>query len=274
MAPLWTASELGLCVLDGDLMGRAYPELGMITPNIYGEAPTPCSMGDDKGVMFILYEMVNNDSKKAEQWLRKNITELGCDGGIASPLTKTQVSKYMIRNTLSHVWRLGRAILQARRVKRNPLPIIEKENGRLIFIGKIVSLYRLTQDGYNKGKAKISGLEQFINSTMDIEFQNENLVAWFYGDNKPEDKVVVATVPDIISVVDTESYQPFLVEDLKFGLRASVLVLPASPLMRTEQALKIIGPKGFGYDVDYKPVGDYVQPRSVIDEYSNKYSRL
>jgi len=45
---------------------------------------------------------------------------------------------------------------------------------------------------------------------------------------------------------------PLQTEDLRYGLRVAVLGLPCAPLLRTEQALAVVGPQAFGYhDVTY-----------------------
>jgi len=38
------------------------------------------------------------------------------------------------------------------------------------------------------------------------------------------------------------------------AVRVAVLALPAHPLLRTPEALAVVGPRAFGYDVDYVPL--------------------
>ena len=90
-----------------------------------------------------------------------------------------------------------------------------------------------------------------------MDIQNENLIARLYSEGSDEGRVE-AVVPDLISVVDIESCKPILCEDLKYGLRVSVIVLPCSPIISTPQALKVCGPAAFGYlDVKYTPLGGH-----------------
>ena len=49
MEPMLTAAQAGLPVVDGDGMGRAFPEMQMITWSIYGQRSTPAAMADEKG---------------------------------------------------------------------------------------------------------------------------------------------------------------------------------------------------------------------------------
>ena len=76
---------------------------------------------------------------------------------------------------------------------------------------------------------------------------------------------MLAVVPDLICIVDRERYQPLLTEDLRYGLRVAVVLIPSAPKMNTEQALKFVGPKAFGYEnVEYKPIGGYKDQKSEV----------
>ncbi len=78
-----------------------------------------------------------------------------------------------------------------------------------------------------------------------IDFQNENLLATTEGGG------VLATTPDLIVIMETESGLPVQTEDLRYGLRVSVVLLPAPDLLKTEEAIRVVGPRAFGYDMDY-----------------------
>jgi DUF917 family protein len=52
--------------------------------------------------------------------------------------------------------------------------------------------------------------------------------------------------------------QPLQTEELRYGLRIAVVGLPAHPLLRSPEALAVVGPGAFGYaDVEYLPLGAY-----------------
>jgi uncharacterized protein len=55
-------------------------------------------------------------------------------------------------------------------------------------------------------------------------------------------------------MVDLESGEAITTEVLRYGLRVAVLGLPCHDLMRTPEALKVFGPRAFGYDVDFRPL--------------------
>ena len=69
---------------------------------------------------------------------------------------------------------------------------------------------------------------------------------------------VVATVPDFISIVDGDKAEVITTEENRYGLRLSVILLPAMPCMCTEKTLAVFGPQSFGYEgVVYKPFTDF-----------------
>ncbi len=77
---------------------------------------------------------------------------------------------------------------------------------------------------------------------------------------------VLACVPDLISVVETDTGEPIPTEEVRYGLRVSVLGIPASPMLTTPEALSVVGPQAFGYpeeDVTFTPIGDYIIHKPV-----------
>jgi uncharacterized protein len=68
------------------------------------------------------------------------------------------------------------------------------------------------------------------------------------------DEQVVLTVPDLIAAVETETGTPITTEVLRPGLRASILGFASSPLYHTAEALAVVGPGAFGYDLPFVPL--------------------
>lgn len=48
---------MGLPMVDADGMGRAYPEVQMISFLIYGQNLCPCSLADEKGNRLLIMEV-------------------------------------------------------------------------------------------------------------------------------------------------------------------------------------------------------------------------
>lgn len=105
-----------------------------------------------------------------------------------------------------------------------------------------------------------------------IPFQNEFLYAAYLND--PEDiddaskQDVICTVPDLISILGQDG-EAICSQELRYGLRVRVLGMPAHPLWTgDERGLRVGGPRAFGLDMDWKSIGEYQTPRSVIDDFN------
>ncbi|HLB48270.1 MAG TPA: DUF917 domain-containing protein [Anaerolineales bacterium] len=257
--PMIAAALADLPMVDVDGMGRAFPELQMNTFFIYGLKPWPGALCDEKGNTVVFTDV------QSPLWLEKlaraGTVAMGCTAAFAlPPITGQQVNAWGVKYTVSQVWRLGRTVIEARAEKRDPVAaILAHEHGKLLFKGKIVDVARWTTGGFARGRLEIEGFDTHQKQTLQIEFQNENLIA-----RAAERGDVIATVPDLICIVDSETGRPISTEETRYGLRVSVLGLPATPLFRTPEALAVIGPRAFGYDVDYQPLGEYVMPEPVV----------
>lgn len=126
----------------------------------------------------------------------------------------------------------------------------------LISDGKVTGVERHTSGGFARGSLTI----ETAGRVLTIEFQNENLVARF------DDGEILASVPDLITLVEQDSAEPLSTETVKYGFRVSVLVLPAPQPLTTPQALRAVGLQAFGYDYpDYKYIPSYGPIKSVWD---------
>jgi len=55
--------------------------------------------------------------------------------------------------------------------------------------------------------------------------------------------------------LELDTGEPFTTEILRYGQRVAVIGLPAHDLMKTPQALEVVGPKAFGYpELTYTPL--------------------
>ncbi|MEA2389598.1 MAG: uncharacterized protein QOG41_2371, partial [Thermoleophilaceae bacterium] len=70
-----------------------------------------------------------------------------------------------------------------------------------------------------------------------------------------EDGELRAAVPDVISVLASDTGDPVATERLARGDRVAVLALPAPDVWRSEAGLSVSGPRAFGYDLDYAEIG-------------------
>ncbi|XP_046585197.1 uncharacterized protein LOC124292189 [Haliotis rubra] len=254
--PYLVAADLNLPVVDADAMGRAFPKLSMMCPYMYGLPAYPTALVDDKNRQAVMLEAPN--ATLVEHHFRDVVTEMGCSAGCSfSPLVKEDVLTKCVQHTISRAWRLGDAILRSRIEKTSPIEaILKTETSIHVMIGKIRDVKRETSGGYNKGHVIIEGLDTYSGQRLLINFQNENLVIIPLNENNDEGDVI-ACVPDLIAIVDADTAEPITTEEVRYGMRVSVIVIASPDILRTDTALKYVGPQAFQYPdtVKFQPFG-------------------
>lgn len=250
MEPMLTAAQAGLPVVDGDGMGRAFPEMQMCTWSIYGHREAPGAMADEKGNIVVIRN--TPDDVWLERIARSVVVAMGAAAGLATqPMRGNFVKRAAVPNTITQALNLGRAVLHAHQTNADPVQtVINQERGKLLMTAKITDLQRHLKGGFAVGHMALEGFGDFLGDTGRIDLQNEFLVFW------RDDKVEVCT-PDLIVVLDSDTGLPITTEMLRYGQRVAVLGLPAHPLMRSPEALKVVGPAAFGYsEITFNPMED------------------
>lgn len=246
--PIIAAAMAGLPVVDGDGMGRAFPEVQMTTYMIYGAPAAPAAIADDKGNVVVFRQMV--DMFWLERFARDASVAMGAGAGFAvAPMRGDFVKKTSVPGTVTQALEIGRTILDARSRRQNVVErLVEATGATLFFTGKITDIRRELTGGFARGEALLSGIGGWAGSEARIAIQNENLVLWVDG-------VAVAMVPDLIINLELDTGEPLTTEILRYGQRIAVIGLPVHDLMKTPRALEIVGPKAFGYpELTFEPM--------------------
>ncbi|KIJ29231.1 hypothetical protein M422DRAFT_37035 [Sphaerobolus stellatus SS14] len=263
----------------------ALPDDAVSLPAAYGipASLTPCAIADGVGNAIILPSTSNQ--YMVETILRSVCTDLGSKAGVSmAPLSAKICREYGVTRSVSQAWRIGRAVAQERqRNNMNGIPeaILNLQNGKVIFIGKIVDVQREVRAGFTWGSVMMtplstdeqeesSGFSWHSEDRMLITFQNENLTAEMLHRGSTSSKELMAVVPDLITVLDSQSGSSLGTNEYRYGLRVTVMALAGSPLWTTPEGLRNGGPAAFGLSLSFIPVGSYLEPRSVIEEYRPK----
>jgi uncharacterized protein len=245
--PLMAAAHLGLPVVDADTMGRAYPEAQMTSVAVGDLRPYPCVLYDPRGIEAVVTKVPN------WQWMERASRKICVEmGSIAStckaPRTGAEVKEWGIHFTVTKAVRIGRRVRAARRLHQDPVAaVLDEAAGTRLFGGKVVDVARRTTEGFLRGRAAIDGLDEDRGSRLEIAFQNEWAVAW-------RDGAPIAMSPDLICVLDTVSGEACGTETIRYGRRVTVVALPAPPVFLTPKGLDHVGPRAFGYDLDFRSV--------------------
>ncbi len=244
--PIYTAASLGLPLIDGDGMGRAFPELPMVSFGIGGVSSTPMVLCDEKGNKLVLETVTNMWS---EILSRTATVAMGLSSMLGIyPMDGATLKRLAVKGTMSLAERIGETIMEASRSRVSAIDgILAITKGYRLFEGKIIDVRRDLTTGFIRGTVIFEGLEGDRGSTFELDFQNENLVGRKNGK-------ATAMTPDLITVLDQERGLPITTEYLRYGCRCVVIGMPCNPIWRTEAGIRQVGPRYFKYDLDYVPI--------------------
>lgn len=250
IVPLLAAASLGLPVVDGDGMGRALPEAQMMTFALAGISPTPALAIDYKGDTLVFNTARTQDY---EHQLRAVLQAMG--GMVLTvefPMSATDVHRSAVPGTLKLAKDLGALLRSVRGSAEDGLAEISAffdgtlyRTCKQVFAGKVVDFERRTVGGFDVGSAVIDAAD---GTSATIDIRNEYLAISVEG--QP-----LASVPDLITLVEEESCQPINAERLSFGQRIRVLAVGAPAHFQTPEALAVVGPQALGLPFDYQPIG-------------------
>lgn len=278
------------------------------TPVVFNERQPifcPLSMCDGNGNVIIMTKATSD--LQVERALRAAISQMGSHAGCAEgPVSGIETRRWVVEHTISQSWRIGKAVERARRENRvdQVAEEIVKEVGgsqaaKVLWKGKIVRVTRTLRMGHVYGEVFIEGMDVareengqedgLPNSEMQgqftglikIPFKNENIAAIKTSQitpNEGEEEVleeqedVLCIVPDLIAVIDAQNGEAIGTPEYRYGLLVIVLGISASDRWTgSERGVEIGGPEGFGIrHLKYQPLGKFVKPISIIDEYNEK----
>ena len=229
-------------------MGRAFPEIQMIIATMHGVKATPMTLADEKGNSAVIDTI---DNSWTERLARTLTVDFGATSMIALyPMTGSAAEGGRVRRGDDQPGGGARATRarDARGARRPDRRCRRAARGRAgCSRGKVVDVARRTEAGWAKAEARIEGTGADAGSALVLQTQNEHLVAIRDGE-------VVCSVPDLIVVMDAETGGPITTEELRYGFRVVVIGAPCVPAWRTAEGLAIVGPRYFGYDIDFVPV--------------------
>lgn len=276
-------------LLDCDWMGRAYPTYYQTTLATHTDGKlTPAAIADGVGNAMVLSKasrFVNSDIL-----LRSACSELGSRVGYSGRPTEAEfVKKFAVKNSYSLAWRIGRQIsyCQENNCTDEVADRIINEVGGIksakkLFSGKIISIEQKLYKAHTFGEIIIQSFseDEKESSRSNIAFESnggilrvpfKNEIIYAEHDDGIEKKVL-ASVPDLISVIDLQSGQAVGVPEFKYGLRVVVIGIACSELWNdTEKSMKYGGLEAFDLSttLEHKSIGLYKETKSVIEEYNS-----
>jgi uncharacterized protein len=250
LIPIVAAAIGGLPVVDGDGMGRAFPEAQMTTFSIAGIASTPSIAIDYAGNVATFLQPAARDFERA-------VRQFAMDhGGVViateHPMSGRELKRAIVPGTLTFAIALGRTLRHGRGGAERMVGALKDTFATSIYgefrhlhSGKVVDASTRNVGGYDTGSITVDSFDG--RSALNIDIRNEFLLA-------RRGERVLAMVPDLITLVDFESCTPINAERLRYGQRVAVFAVGSPACYRTSHALQAVGPRAFGFDVDFRPI--------------------
>lgn len=246
-APVDAAAQLGIHVVDGDLAGRAVPEVAQTTPRLGGLPITPMTSADAWGNVAVLRETHGYDAAEA---IGKMLSIPAYEPiGLACFAAKVKDMKpWVVRGTMTRNLNTGRAVREARERGEDPADAFARTaEGAVAFRGTVTVKDWESKGGYMYVDLVVAGSGTFAGQELKIWAKNENHLTWLNGEE-------FVMSPDLIQCVYASDGDPITNSDIKEGDDVAVVVI-ANPLYRTAEGIALLGPAHYGFtDVIYRPV--------------------
>ncbi|NJE85433.1 DUF917 domain-containing protein [Thermococcus sp. CX2] len=236
---LATAAELGIPVVDGDMAGRAVPELHHSVYYLHGHKMAPFSIVTPEEDVLIVPRI--EDDRRAETLVRAVVSAVGKVGVASHPFDAAVSKRVLLKGTLSRAIAIGRALKSEEWESE-----LMKLGGVLLFRGVCASLERQEERGFTIGLIGLEGIGEFEGERYEILFKNENLLGLRNGS-------VDVTVPDLITMLTSEGV-PVVNSEVRLGEEYVVFGFSAPEVWRSQRGLELLGPRAFGFDVEYAPI--------------------
>jgi DUF917 family protein len=244
--PLAVAAALGVPCVDADSMRRAFPQIEMTLFTLAGIPASPMTMCDAKGNRVVFQTV---DNAMGERLVRACVAQMGMIAVMSAyALTAEACAKHAVNGSLTYCLEIGRRVAGIQAGRPGAFEdLLSYCDATVLFTGKVIDINRQTTGGWARGAVTLEHLSD-QSRVMRIEIQNENLIA--LEDGEPR-----AMVPDLITLIDTETAIPMTTEGLAYGQRLHVIGMPAHERWHSPDGLALAGPAAFGYDMDYVPIG-------------------
>lgn len=237
LTPLIAALDLGLPVVDADLMGRALPRLDQFSWAVAGRPLTPCALSEPSGQVVVVD---NVDATGLERAVRSFVAHTGGWAVLAlAPTPVEAATEDAVRGSLTRALALGRAHAGLE-PGGEPAEVASGLGGRLLGSGRVEEVGRhLVADGGGFGRGSVCVVDAASRAVIRIETENEYLLALV--DGRPE-----VTTPDLLCVLDRRTLQPIAVDTIRTGDEVVAVALPGPGWWRRPDRLPHVSPQAFG----------------------------
>lgn len=253
------AAELDIPILDGCLSGRARPEIQQQIPFAEGIPGTPAALVSRWGDVIFIESAA--DDYRLEDLSRALAVASG--GGIQmaqNAMSKSEVRRGVIPGVISQSILFGRTVREARLKGTDPVEALCRvAGGFVLFRGAVSKSEHRGEFGFAWGDVEMRGTGPDEGHVYKLFIKNENIMGW--RDGKPD-----AMPPDLICNLDAKTGEALLTwreKGYPLGQEVVLVGIPAPREWRTARGLEIMGPRHFGFDLDYIPLEDLQKARTA-----------
>lgn len=248
------AAQLGLPVIDGDLMGRAFPRISQTTLAVAGHGAAPLALvsGTGDGVVIPV-----SSASSAERLVAACALAMGGAAALALyPANAGVLAAVGVRGSLTACVRLGQDYLAGAdagaeadadadaeagagaRAEAGPAELVRRLGGRLVCEGRVDEM----QPRLGPAPGSLTLSDRRGGSVVRVDHLDEFLAVTVDGRT-------IAFAPDIIVALDPSNRKPLRCDEVRSGQTLAVLTLP--PLHAwPASARSVVGPAGFGLELD------------------------
>lgn len=222
LTPFCVAGSMNLPVLNGDLLGRALPELTMISTNIKKILPSKAYLGHlhTQEIKIIevpsyeeLEEKARNEAKKSPHY---------AVALIPIPLKGSKILGSAIPYTITRALSLGSIIKLEE--------LIDALSATVHCVGTITDWAHKIENGFLIGTITIKNTE---GKEIFIDVKNEYLKLW-------QDKTLKALVPDLIILWKEETREALASDQIKIGDYVTCLSCKGPKIWYSKEAKKLL----------------------------------
>jgi len=243
---LHIGSQLGLPAVDGDLVGRAAPELVQSTAHLLGMPMSPAALATESGNVLVVKDYGSVDDYEATA-RQQAIIAKSYAAVVDTPLTKEKAKRAILPGTVSHCYKIGEAVIDARKRGKDPVQAAVKGlRGWRFFEGRVSRFDWRDEGGFLKANLILEGYGESKGHRLKSTIMNEHIMVW--RDDKP-----VVMPPDLMALVKADG-SAVTNGKLRVGMRLTAIAAKAPEIWRTSRGLELFGPRHFGFNWDYKPV--------------------
>jgi DUF917 family protein len=252
MVSLYVAALKSIPFVDADGNGRAVPQMGA---DLYAAAEVPHSpmvMASSNGDSVVINLADPHDHHSAESIARHICTAYGQLAAFCTFIVnRDTIVDRLAPGTITLCTAIGRAFHEASGPDELADALQHVVGARELFAGTISNVELKSEGGFDFGITHIEGTGSFAGKSTTLGFKNENMLM------RDASGKVIATVPDVITLVDTEALHPLTNADTKQGHNVAIFGATATQnWFRSPKGVSNWKPllTRFGYAGDYVPV--------------------